>query len=60
MSVAKRSCDRRQVAETFPRATFECGHLSDDVLRRKRRQISGLILAGANWQMTFLMALAAS
>jgi hypothetical protein len=46
--------------ETFPRATFEIGHLSDNVLRRKRRQIPRLIVAGADWQMTFLMALATS
>ena len=60
MSVAKRSCGRRHVAETFPRATFEFGHLSDDELRRKRRQIPRPIVAGVDWQMTFLMALATS
>ena len=50
--VAKRLCDHRHVAETFPRATFEIGHLADDVPRRKRCQIGGLIVAGADWQMT--------
>ena len=57
MSVAKCSCDRRQVAETFPHATFEFGHLSDDELRRKRRQTHRVRV---DWEMTFLMALATS